>query len=58
MGMVVMAGLWTGGFLQLSPAGSRPMKAAAIAEFSKQEVVLQVISQPNITPRYNHYRKG
>lgn len=37
---------------------NRPTRATAVAEFSKQEVVLQVFSQLNITPCYNHYIKG
>lgn len=34
------------------------VRATAVAERSKQEVVLQVISQLNITPSYNRYIKG
>lgn len=50
-------GLLRGGFPQLSSAYGL-VRTTAVAEFSKQEVVLQVISQLNITPRYNRYMKG
>lgn len=37
---------------------SRLVRATAVAKCSKQEVVLQVISQLNITPGYTRYIKG
>ena len=46
---------------ELSIPTSQPstlVRATAVAERSNQEVVLQVISQLNITPSYNHYIKG
>lgn len=46
------------GSVPLTQPSSRLMRATAVAEYSKQEVVLQVISQLNITPSYNHYIKG
>lgn len=37
---------------------SRLVRATAVGKRSKQEVVLQVISQLNIMPSYNSYIKG
>lgn len=46
------------GAIPSTSPSSRLVRATAVAKCSKQEVVLQVLSQLNITPSNNRYIKG